>query len=439
MAIASDAPAGGPTPARGTRLEVFAWALYDWANSAYSTILITILLLYLTTVVFDKDDPWGSTLYAWGISLSMMTAAFLSPIVGALADANRSKRRWLARTALPGAAGAVLLAAVSPGWTWLIVLLFVLVSLCFELSIGIYNAFLPEIADERSMNMVSAWGFALGYVGGALPLILAFLLVKYGADLGVPDRADQLRLGTAIMGLWWGGFSLPTLWILRDRGQAPLTKEPLLASARKALAEVGSTLRNVRRYRILALFLLGFLFYNEGVQTVLSQASVFATQTPELSFDEHDLPLLVLLIQFLALPGAMLVGGLADLLGQKRTLIGCLAAWVAIVAMAFFVASKWQFWVLGGMVAMIMGGTQALSRAVMGVMTPPQRAAEFFGFFNFSSKATSFMGPFLFGTIFRLSGNPRPAIVSLLVFFLIGWALVARIDIAAGRRQAFEA
>ncbi len=426
--------------ARGTRAEIFAWAMYDWANSAYSTFLITIVLEYLKRVVFppaDANDKWGGTIYAWSISLSMVTAAVLSPIVGALADANRSKRKWLAGTALLGASGAVLMAGVPSGWPWMVVGLFVLVSLCFELSLGVYNAFLPEIADEGSMNMVSAWGFALGYIGGALPLILALVVVRRGEDWGIGSLDARLRVGLLIMGLWWGLFSLPTIWILRDRGERPPGREPFLAATRKAVGEVGKTLANIRRYRYLAVFLIGFLFYNEGVQTVLSQASNFAQEA--LEFQTDELVLLILMVQFLALPGAMLVGWLSNKLGQKPTLTGCMAVWVVVLLLAFLVRAKWQFWILGGIVAMVMGGTQSLSRAIMGVMTPQDRTGEFFGFFNFSGKATSFLGPFLFGTILTLTKDARLALVSLLIFFLVGWTIVGRLDIAKGRQQALEA
>jgi UMF1 family MFS transporter len=418
------------------RTEVIAWAMYDWANSAYSTILITVLHGYLTKVVFEEQA--GATVYALTISASMLIAALLSPVIGALADANRSKRKWLAATAFGGAGAALLMACVPPDWSWLIVAMFACVSLGFELSLGFYNAFLPEIADEKSMDMVSAWGFAFGYLGGSLPLILAVAVMQFGPQFGIPAVTDQLRIGLAIMGLWWGLFTVPTIVVLRDRGGPPLVRQPFVSAARKAASEVGGTLQNIRRYGYLALFLLGFLLFNEGVQTVLSQASTYAQQVPELSFKTEELIGLVLMIQFLALPGALVVGWLANRLGQKRTLIGCLAVWVALLVCAYFVNAKWQFWILGAFVAMVMGGTQSVSRSIMGMMTPPSRAGEFFGFFNFSGKATSFLGPALFAAVLNISGNPRMAIISLLVFFVLGSLIVSRVRFDEGRRQALE-
>ncbi len=416
----------------GRPRDVWAWACYDWASSAYSTLSITILVYYIQAVVLPGD--WGPVVWAWGISLSMFVAAVLSPVVGAMADANCNKRRWLAATALGGAAASLAIAAVPPTSSWLVVGFFVLTALMFELSLGFYNGFLPEIADEHAMNRVSAWGYALGYIGGALALVLAMLVKQYGPQLGLPELGDQLRVGIVIMGLWWGGFSLPTLLVLKDRGRPPEHPLPLRPATRKAIGEVGRTLRNIRSYKILSIFLLGYLFYNDGIQTVISQSSTFAIR--ELSFDPSELIGLILMIQFVAMPGAMAVGWLADRLGQKPTLLGCLAIWIGLVVTAFFIESKLPFWVLGVVLALVMGGTQSVSRAIMGRMTPAHRTAEFFGFFNFSGKATSFLGTFLFGLVIQITGSARLSVLSLLVFFLIGLALAWRIDVAEGRRQA---
>ncbi|MCR4415793.1 MAG: MFS transporter, partial [Thermoguttaceae bacterium] len=234
----------GSSPPQTRRAEVWAWALYDWANSAYSTILITVVMLYISQVVFPpryEGDAWGETVYAWCISASMVVAAILSPVVGAMADVNRSKRRWLAATALGGAGCAILLAAISPAWPVVVVAAFLLVSLCFELSLGVYNAFLPEITDESTVNRVSAMGFGLGYVGGAIALVLALGVLFLGDRIGIDTKPGQLRAGIVIMGLWWGGFSVPTLVVLRDRGPVPTHPRPLAAAVGKAASHANQT------------------------------------------------------------------------------------------------------------------------------------------------------------------------------------------------------
>jgi MFS-type transporter involved in bile tolerance (Atg22 family) len=613
----------GPAEGRATRREVWAWAGYDWANSAYSTLSITLLVLYIQNVVFPQEEygTLGAVVWAWGIALSMLVAAVLSPIVGAIADAHASKRSWLAWMTLGGAGSSIALSLVSPQYPWLIVAMFVCACLFFELSLGFYNGFLPEIADERSMNRISAWGYGLGYVGGGLALVVAVVVLMFGGKFGLPDadsvmrdynashnatfevevpdgtydvaitsgdaqeirqnmwfqiedvrvnvasspqkhfekverrvvvsdgrlsvvlgsdsgerpvtineltvqgvdvdffapfdfgnsgspspvthiwvsHADtfrswsltpkispedarrewdqkrekkfdpagsslkkqsdrptpselafgwssgtvtsrdavtptRLRIGLFIMGAWWGLFALPTLLVLRDRGEGRSDAGSIPHVAVAALKEVRHTLGSIRSFRMLAIFLVAFLFYNDGVQTVLSQSSTFAIM--ELDFTSEDLIGVILMIQFLALPGAIVIGWLAGRLGQKPVLMFCLAVWIALLAYAYTMTHKWEFWVLGVAVAVVMGGTQSVSRAIMGTMTPKAHAAEFFGFFNLSGKATSFMGTFLFGAIISQTGSGRYAIISLLPFFVLGLVLISKINVARGRREA---
>lgn len=577
-------PSSSPTTPRGTRSEVFAFALYDWANSAWSTILITVVVFYLTTVVTPSD--WGPWFYGNGVGVSMFLAALLSPVLGALADARASKRFWLGVTALGGAGAAILMGLVPVNPAWMALTLFFIANLGFELSYGICNGFLPEISDETTVNRVSAYGFGAGYVGGGLALALALLVLMKGVWFGLPDgtyltcdynasangefvvdvpegpldltltwgdpadasqpagtelqqiaasnsdgiefaehrvrarlrdgklsliavdaqpslklqalevagrdapfavrfdfgtagspvetgfvqvtpavayeqrelqleKAPQrlaygwqggdviavdavnpirMRIALLIGGLWWGIFSLPAILILRDKVQPRAQQQSLLASARGAFSQVGRTMRHVRLYPTLAIFLLGFLLFNDGMQTVISQASVFAKE--ELKMTTVDLVPLILMIQFVSLPGALFVGWLSDKVGQKPTLLLTLAVWIGLVGSAFFVHTKAQFWVMGFVLALVMGGAQSVSRAIMGRMTPETRAAEFMGFFNFSGKATSIFGPMLFANTLKVTGSAHWAILSLLVFFILGTLLVLPVNVARGQREA---
>ena len=420
----------------GTKREIFAWAMYDWANSAYSTLYITVLVGYLQHV--DLSDEHRTRAYGWVISFTNLLVAILSPVLGAVADLHASKRRWLGCTALVGAGASSLMFFATPDRGWLLVGLFAVAQLSFELSQGFYNGFLPEIADEHTMDRVSAFGYGCGYVGGGLALAIFLVIYKCGPALGLPAAGSDPtallpRVGLLFMGLWWGMFTIPALLWLRDKGQRR-DEGSVLSVASRALRQVGASIRNIRRYRMLALFLLGFLFYNDGVQTVLSQASVFATRA--IGMDTGELAMLVLMIQFIALPGAILVGRLATRYGQRATLLGCLAVWIGLLMAAWFVTTRTEFWIMGAVLALVMGGIQSVSRAVMGQMTPAQHTAEFFGFFNLSSKAASMFGPLLFTEVLARTGSPHNALISLLVFFIIGSTLVSRVNILEGRRQA---
>jgi UMF1 family MFS transporter len=337
-----------------------------------------------------------------------------------------------------GAGSATLLGLVPTSAEWLIAALFFFTCLGFELSWGVYNGFLPEIADEKSMNRVSAWGFGFGYVGGGLALLLAILILRFGEALGLPSASDNvvphLRISIVTMGLWWGLFSLPTLLVLRDKGAPPTKSLPLVPQTKAAFRQVFETLKNVRRYTPLALFLLGFLFYNDGMQTVITQASVFAER--ELKMDASELSMMILMVQFISLPGALLMGKLSDRIGAKTTLHINLAIWVGLLVTAFFVTTKAQFWVMAAVLALVMGGAQSVSRALMGFMTPPSKSAEFMGFFNLSGRAVSTVGPMLFATTLHLTDSAHYAILSLLVFFIIGWALILCVNVERGKRQA---
>jgi MFS transporter, UMF1 family len=424
----------------GNLKEELAWSMYDWASSAWSTIQITIVVYYLTAIVFPREGTLftGANIYGYGIGISMLLAAISAPVIGAMADARANKRSWLAVATFIGAGSGTAMGLVPTDYSGLIAVLFFLTCLGFELSWGIYNGFLPEVANERTMNRVSAWGFGLGYVGGGIALALAILVLQMGHHLGLPDPAEDvaphLRIGIVIMGLWWGLFSLPTLLILRDKGQPKSAELSPVRQTRAAFRQVVSTLRGVRRYGPLALFLLGFLFYNDGMQTVITQASVFAER--ELKMEASELSLLVLMVQFISLPGALFMGKLSDWIGTKLTLHLNLTVWVGLLIAAYFVTTKGQFWLMAAVLALVMGGTQSVSRAMMGMMTPSSRTAEFMGFFNLSGRAVSTVGPMLFATMLHWTGSAHYAILSLLSFFIIGWTIVSFVDLEKGQRQA---
>ncbi len=415
--------------------KILCWAMYDWANSAYTTLLITVLVAYIQRVVFPVED-WGRTgavIWAWGISLSMFLGAVLSPVVGAIADAQAAKRRWLAITALAGSAASILMGIVPPRMYVAVVGLFVFANLMLELSLGVYNGFLPEIASKKQMNSASAWGYGLGYLGGGIALAIAMMILQFGGHIGLPTTEIRLRFSLILMGSWWALFTLPALFVLRDRQSGGHVKTSFRQSLRASVADVSRTLRSLRSNLPLAFFLLSFLFYNDAVQTVISQASTFALQ--ELSFPEAELMAVILMIQFLALPGSLVVGRCADWFGQKSTLLGCLMVWSSVLFLALMVHHKTGFWMLAVVIALVLGGTQSVSRSLMAIMIPTDQNAQYFGLFNLSGKATSFLGTFLFGAIVAGTGSSRWAIFGLLPLFVIGALLMSKVNVLPQQEQ----
>jgi UMF1 family MFS transporter len=405
--------------------------MYDWANSAYTTLLITVLIAYIQRVVFPTNT-WGHVgmvVWAWGISLSMLLGALVSPAVGAIADARQSKRLLLGITALSGSLASILLGVIPPRMYVLVVALFVFANLMLELSLGINDGFLPEIVDEQDVNSASAWGYGLGYLGGGIALILAILLMRFGEVIGLFTMTSRLQASLVLMGVWWGLFTLPALFVLRDRPRTTTWRPSLGRSIIESFGEVFLTLCSLRTNVALALFLLSFLFYNDGVQTIISQASTFALK--ELSFQEDALMAVILMIQFLALPGALLIGWSANVFGQKPTLLACLLVWCSVLVAALFIQTQTGFWILAAVIAIVLGGTQSVSRSLMSTMIPVDRNAQYFGFFHLSGKATSFLGTFLFGAIVAATGNSRFAIFGLLPLFVFGAVLLWKVKTGA--------
>jgi UMF1 family MFS transporter len=325
----------------------------------------------------------------------------------------------------------------TPDRAAIFVLLFLVANLNYELAQTFYNGFLPEIADDEHMGRVSALGYGLGYAGAALLLTTVLVLIRYGDALGLPDADGfRARLSLMLVGIWWASFSLPILLIVRDRSPPAVAPQSVLVAARQGLREVATTIRRIRSYRMLSMFLLGFLIFNDGVQTLFSQTSVFAEKVLQLKIDK--LASVILMIQLIALPGALLVGRLADRIGQKAALNLCLAVWVAVLSGAFFISQEWHFWIMAAATALVLGGTQSVSRTIVGLMTPESRAGEFFGFFNLSGKAFGIVGPIFFSEILARTGSAHWAILGLLLFFVVGWVVIIPLDISVGQREARE-
>ncbi|HJZ46157.1 MAG TPA: MFS transporter [Roseiflexaceae bacterium] len=442
-----NAASTGATPAAkvvNDRREIFGWMMYDWANSAFSTTVVAALLgPYLTALaqaaVGDNGvvlslGPLGyvtaKSLFPYATSLSVFLQVFLLPILGAIADYSNLKKRLMILFCYIGVVATCLFFFVTSDLYLFGALLFVIANLSFGASIVLYNAFLPDICTEDQTDRVSSQGFALGYLGGGLLLGANLALVVFAPRLGL-STSLAVRLSLLSAGIWWGAFALVTFARLRTRAAARALPEDR-SYLTIGFSELGETFRELRRLPNTLRYLIGYLFYNDGIQTVLGLASVFLAQelfvAQGRSNDEAQSFLLgiVLMVQFVAFAGALLFARISAAVGTKNAILISLVLWSGVVIYAYgFLATTTQAWVMSAVIALVLGGSQALSRSLFSRMIPAGREASFFGLYEISERGTSWMGPLIFGVVVGATGSYRQAILALIVLFIVGIIILA--------------
>mgnify|MGYP000324317495 FL=1 len=428
-----------------TRREQRGWYFYDWANSAFSTTVVTLFFgPYLTTLAKAAAGEDGSVsllglrlpaqaVWPYLVSASVLTQVAAFPLIGAIADYGRRKKEMLGLLAYAGAAATVLKFLLDGDRYLLGCLLFLVANFCFGASVVIYNSFLPEIAAPAQRDAVSSNGWGLGYLGGGLLLALNLLLYSNAASLGISE-AYAVRLSLASAGLWWALFTLIPLATLRNRGpgKAPPPGAGYLGAG---LRQLGSTLRHIRAYRQALLFLLAYLIYNDGIQTVITLAAQFGQE--ELGLSMGVLTSSILLAQAVAFLGALGFKSVAERTGARRAVMLTLIIWsLTLVYVYAGVRGEADFYTLAGVIGAVMGASQALSRSLFSFLIPRGQEAEYYSLYEISDKGTSWLGPLFFGLALQFTGRYRLAVLSLVVFFVAGLALLARVDVRAGARQA---
>lgn len=430
---------------KSNRGEQIGWYFYDWANSAFVTTVATVFLgPYLTTVTKSAADangfvyPLGIKVYAgsffpYVVSLSVLFQVTFLPILGAIADYSHLKKQMLALFAYVGALATMGLYFLEGGNYLLGGILFVIANLSFGASVVIYNAFLPEIATPDERNHVSSMGWAIGYLGGGLLLALNLLLFSRASTFGVTS-SEAVRISLASAGLWWAVFTPIPLLTLRRR-QPAKSLRPGEGYLRVGFKQLRHTLGKVRDYPQTLRFLLAYLLYNDGIQTVINLSSQFGQE--ELGLPMSTLTTVILMVQFVAFFGAIIFNYVARAVGTKRAIIISLLIWIGAVAYSYGVLRTAQdFYILGAVIAIVLGGSQALSRSVYSLMIPKGQEAEYFSLYEVSERGTSWLGPLLFGLALQFTGSYRIAILSLVVFFIGGLALLTGVNI---RHAALEA
>jgi MFS transporter, UMF1 family len=431
---------------RRTRREQRGWYFYDWANSAFSTTVVTVFLgPYLTAVTENAADA-GGLVYPLGIpvlagsyfpyilSLSVVLQVFLLPITGAIADRTGKKKRLLMLFAYIGALSTMALYLVQGSEYLFGGLLFVVANLSFGASIVVYNAFLPEIAEPDERDRVSSRAWALGYLGGGLLLAANLALYSAHDSLGL-SGGQAVRISLLAAGAWWALFTLIPLATLQGRGSG-LSDAKGAAVAVAGFRQLLGTLRAARAYPQTLLFLGAYLLFNDGIQTVITLTAVYAKA--ELRIGTGTIISTVLLVQFLAFIGALVLGACARYFGAKRVVLASLILWTGAVASAYFLqaGAVWQFYLLGAFIGVVLGGSQALSRSLFSQMIPGGQEGAYFSLYEIGERGTSWLGPLLFGLTLQLTSSYRSALASLVVFFALGFVLLAMVDV---RRAILEA
>ncbi|WP_338694293.1 MFS transporter [Streptomyces sp. Q6] len=434
--------ATGATALAERRREQRGWYFYDWACSVYSTSVLTVFLgPYLTSVAKTAADADGfvhplgipvraGSFFAYTVSLSVILSVFVMPLAGAAADRTGRKKPLLALSAYTGAAATAGMFFLEGERYLLGGALLVVANSALAVSMVLYNSYLPQIAPPEERDAVSSRGWAFGYASGALVLVANLVLYANYDTFGVSE-ATAVRICLASAGVWWGAFTLVPLRRLRDRRS---TRAP--GGTAPGLRHLVATVRDMRRHPLTLSFLLAYLVYNDGVQTVISQASVYGSE--ELGLEQSTLIVAVLLVQVLAVVGALAMGRLARAYGAQRTILGSLVAWTVTIGAGYFLPANAPVWffVLAVGIGLVLGGTQALSRSLFSHLVPPGKEAEYFSAYEMSDRGMSWLGPLVFGLAYQLTGSYRDAIVSLVAFFLVGFVLLARVPVRQAVRDA---
>ena len=419
--------------------EVFAWYMYDWANSAFATTVIAALLpIYFATVIVPSDG-WifrfcgielstnATTLWAFLAGAAALFVFITAPILGAIADISESKKRFLMAFCFGGSLFTTLLFFSRSGDVWMTMIFFFIANTCFISANIFYDAFLPHIASRKDIDQVSGRGYAYGYLGGGLQFLICIILIIAHNYIGI-EKAMAVRISLLFSGVWWAGFSIITLVGLREHGSGKASLQQFQSNnkswsyLRFGFTRTWRTVLNVKRHRNLAIFLIAFMFYNDGIHTVIRMAAIYGKD--ELGLKNETLMGTLLLVQFIGISGALLFSKISKSFGTKRTLIFILFLWLGILCYAYIINSAIDFWILGIAVGFVLGGSQSLSRSFYGAMIPSNESAEFFGFFSVFAKFSAIWGPFVFGIIRQITGTSRLAILSLVGFFIIGIILL---------------
>ena len=422
-----------------SRPELRAWAMYDWANSAFwSTVVTAVFPPFFSSYAAAGLAPVEATArFAWATTIAAVIIAVLGPILGAIADYRAWKKRLLAVFVTIGVTATLLMVAIERGDWLFATLVFMVGNIAVSTTLVFYDSLLPHIARPDEIDRVSTAGFAIGFIGGGIVLLLNLAWILSPTTFGLPDTVAAIKLSFVSVAVWWAVFSLP---LLRRVPEPPATiganETAGTNPVRVAFTRVRETFRELRTLRQAFLMLVAFLLYNDGIQTMIRMASIYGA---EVGIDQNAQIAAFVIVQFVGVPFSFAFGMLADRIGAKPALFGGLAVYTGISILGYFMTSAWHFFALAFLVGMVQGGSQALSRSLFARMIPKHKSSEYFGFYSVFEKFAGVAGPAVFATSVTLFGSSRVAVLSVIGFFIAGALVLTRVNVAEGEAQAAAA
>lgn len=401
------------------KFKIFIWTLFDFANTSFSVLILTTAYSVYFREVVTGNSQIGDFLWGLAFSISMFIVAFISPFLGAIADHSSNKKFFLFIFTILCITSTGLMFFVGRGDILLGMVLLILANIGFEGGLVFYDAFLPEITTERSYGRVSGYGFAMGYVGSFMSLLVAYPFLK---GEFAEWNLFNVKLSFIVAASFFLFFSLPFFIVIKER---KIEIDNKISYLKIGIERVKSTFANAKKYSNIGRFLLSYFIYADGINTVIIFASIFARHT--LNFSLVEILTFFLTVQSTAILGSVIFGIIADSIGQKKTLSLTLLLWVITAIGAYFCVDKTTFYIIGFIAGAAMGSSQSTSRSLMSKIIPPSKKTEFFGFYSFFGKSSAILGPLVFGTVSSLTGSQRVAVISVALFFIVGLILLQRV------------
>jgi MFS transporter, UMF1 family len=418
------------------RPDLRAWAMYDWANSAFQTTIIAAVfpIYYQKVAAADLPEAVAMSRFAWATTLAILIVAIVAPILGAIADYTAIKKRLLAIFIGIGASATAAMFWIQRGDWSLALVLFVIGNVGVAGSIVFYESLLPHLVGQDQLDRVSSAGYAIGYLGGGMLLAINLVMIQKPELFGIPDAGTGTRLALGSVAVWWVVFSIPLFRRVPEPAvRRELDERPGASALTGGVTRLMETFRELRRYRDAFVFLLAFLLYNDGIQTMIRMATIYGTG---IGLPESAMIAALLLTQFIGVPCAFLFGMAASRTGARTGVFVGLGVYILITLLGYFMRTAAHFYALAVLVGMVQGGTQALSRSLFASMIPRHKSSEFFAFFSVFERYAGVLGPAIFAFVIERSGSGRAAILAVAVFFVVGAAILTFVNVERGRAAA---